>query len=107
GGVADLERLGVREQVQERDQATVAPAHDADPLRVDLLKALQHELPAGEYVLDFQAAVVDQLPEFAAVAAAAAVIRGNDGVALLQQLAENGDVIGADVAVHTAMCKEH
>ena len=70
---------------------------------VDVVVVLQHPLPAGEDVLDLQPAVVDQLPEFLAVAAAAAVVRGDDRVALLEQLAQDVDVAAVEVAVDSAV----
>ena len=91
------------EQVHQRDQPAVAPAHDADALRVDVVVVLQHPLPAGEHVLDLQPAVVDQLPELLAVAGAAAVLRRDDRVALLEQLAQDVDVVAVDVAVNAAV----
>ncbi len=105
--VADLEILGMREQVHERDQPAVAPTHDADALRVDDVVVLQHPLLGGENVVDFQAAVVDQLPEILAVAGAAAVVRRDDRVALLQQLAQDVDVARVEVAVDAAVHGDH
>ena len=82
-GVTDLVIFGVREQVHERNQAAVTPADDANPIGVDDIVILQHPLLSGNHIFHLQSAVVDELPDLLAVAAAAAVIRRHDGVALL------------------------
>ena len=55
--------------------------------------------PAEIDVVDLAAAVVDLLVESAAVAGAAAVIGGDDRVALLQQFAEDVRVAGVGIGV--------
>src|SRR5262249_55263970 len=102
-GVADLIVLGMVKEVHERDEAAMAPADDADAARINVVVGLQHPLPGGEDVLDLQAAVVDELPQLLGVAAAAAVFRSDDGVALIDQLAEEIDEAGVEVAVHAAV----
>src|SRR5262249_14260525 len=105
--VADLELLRVCEEIHERDQSAVAPAHNAYALGIEVVVVLQHELPAGKDVVDLQPAVIDQFPELAAVAGAPAVVGGNDRVALLKQLAKDLDVVGTDVSVDAAVSEHH
>ena len=62
----------------------MAPPHDADPARINVVVILQHPLPAGEDVFGFQAAVINELPELLAIAGAAPVLRRDDGISLLK-----------------------
>src|SRR5206468_7970166 len=60
-------------------------------------------LLACEDVFDCPAAVVDQLPEIPAVAAAATVLRRQNRVPLLHQLADDVDVAGVEPAMDPAV----
>src|SRR5437763_4355474 len=84
----------------------MAPAHDADTLRVDVRVGLEHPLLAGEHVLDLPPTVVDQPPELLAVAARAAIVWGQDGVALREQLAEDVDVVAVEVPVDPPVAQD-
>src|SRR6266851_2038603 len=88
--------VGVGEDVHEGDEAAVAPADDADALGVEEAVALEHELHADVDVVDLTAAVVDLLVEGGAITGAAAIINGDDGVALLEEFA---DEVGVDGGV--------
>src|SRR5262249_6460197 len=105
--VAGLEIHRVVEEIHEGDQSAVAPAHNADALGIEVVVVFQHELPAGKDVFDLQPAVVEQLPELAAVAGTPAVVGGNDRVALLKQLAKDLDVVGSEVAMDAAVREHH
>ena len=85
----------------------MAPTHDADAIGIDAVVILQHPLPPGEHVFRFQPAVINELPEILAIAAAASILRRQDGVALLEQLPEHVHVIAVEVAVDAAMHENH
>ena len=86
--------VGVGEDVHQGDEAAVAPADDADAFGVEEAVALEHELHAEVDVVDLAAAVVDVLVEVVAVAGAAAIVGGDDGVALLDEFADEMGVDG-------------
>ena len=91
------------EDVHERVQAPVAPAHDADTPLVDEVVGFQHEVARGVGVLHLEAAVVDGLVEALPVAGAAPVFGRHDCVALSHKLAKDVQVEGVEVAVDAAV----
>src|SRR5437870_10580478 len=97
----------MRKDRQQRNQTTMAPAHDPHPPRIDLVVRLQHELSRRMNVLHFQSAVVDTMPIIAPVTAAAAIVRCDDRIALLDQLADHHSLfITRHVPMNLAM-SEH
>src|SRR6266478_8578890 len=103
-GVAGLVIIGVGEHRQQPNQAAVAPARDSDTPGINIRVTLEHPQPRRVDILDLQSTVINQSPEILSVAAAAAVIGRDDGVALLHQLANDVRLfVTSDVAVNFAM----
>src|SRR5690348_5717907 len=103
-GVTGLVIARVPHRGEQRYQAAMAPADHSDSLRINFAVSLQHELASRVDVFDFQAAVIDGPPEFDAITTAAAVIRRDDGISLLEQFADDdAKIIGSDIPMNFRM----
>ena len=67
----------------------MAPADDSDALGVDAAHVLDRPVARGLDVVDLGAAVVDLVVHVLAVAGRAAILRRDDDVALIDQLAHD------------------
>src|SRR5436309_4802600 len=72
--VAHLVVVRMREDCHQRDEATMAPANDADTAWIDFLVLLQHPLTRVMHVLDLPSIIIYQSPKISAVTTAAPVI---------------------------------
>ena len=99
---ARLERIVVAEENVRRDEAAVAPAHDAE-LRVVDVRQRREIVDGRQHVVDFLSAVVDLPIPLVAVAGAAAIVRREDHVAALHRLDDERIETRVPVAVHAAV----
>src|ERR1051326_688643 len=82
----------------------MAPADHSHAFRINLSISLQHELPSGFNVFDFPPPLVNRPPEKDAINAAAAIVRSNHSIALLQQFPDDdAEIIGSHVPVNFRM----
>ena len=95
------------ENIHQRDQPAVAPAHDSGALRIEKIVVSQHPLRAFVNVVHFPSPVVDGLPEIAPVSGTAAVVGGYHGVALLDQFTHNMRFAGVEIGVDSPMDQNH
>src|SRR5262249_60859866 len=102
-GVRLFESWGLIEVLHPRNPPAVAPADDAAALRINVRIIPDHPPLPRQHVVVLQAAVINQLPKAAAVTGAAAIIRRDHGVPLLNKLADDVQRAGAEIAVHAAM----
>ena len=91
------------EDVHQRDQAAVAPADDADALRVYVGMILEHPLLAGKHVVNLQSTIIDQPPELPAVAGAPAIVGRYYGVALLDNLSHDVNRARFEISMNPAV----
>src|SRR5262249_20862737 len=105
-GIRDGVSIGVGEDVHQRDEAAVAPADDADALGVEERVILEHPLAGEVDVVHFPAPVVDLFVEAAAVAGAAPIVGGDDGVALVEEFAEDVGVAGIFVGMDALVAED-
>src|SRR5205085_4614865 len=88
----------------QRDHSAMAPAKNADALRIDFGMILDHPLLPGENVFVFKATVINFLPEVFSVTGAAAIFRGDDGITLFEQFASNVQFVSRfEIAVDASM----
>src|SRR5689334_8742157 len=89
------------ENGQQGDEAAVAPADHSHSFWIDFPMCLQHELSRGLNVFDFQSTVINHAPELDAIAAAATIVGGDHGIAMLDQFANNDcEIVRGDVTVN-------
>jgi hypothetical protein len=81
----------------------VTPAEYACALRVYDGVVFDHPLPPAKHVFVLQAAIINQPPEAATVTRRAAIIRRDDGIALLYEFADDVRRTGLEVAVYAAV----
>src|SRR5271154_5316295 len=91
----------MQQDVHEGDHAAVAPADHADALLIKEVIVLEHPGAGPEDVLDLGAAIIDLVVEALAVAGAATVVGGDDGITLLEKFANRSEfIVRAEVAVN-------